>query len=304
MKKFTTIFLVILILCCSKEGTEPNSTKNGSEPDSTKNGTEPDSTADKCLNINGNVYKIMESGQFLSPNTCIQIDYSDDSIKTATDETGRFNFSLPDTITSINIVIQERDFFRLDTLITDFNNPLNFYISQIIYYFPTVDAAKWLYNVFYSTQATWKLTKYKGIESWEILTFSDSSKTGLIKCTFNGSKYNLEWRETAFDTVSVDYANCGKTYNFKLDNGYFICTRSTMAECETIFDHLVSIYAQYPIVIGFPPNSAATILIDNSIMQGRIPQRYEIQRDIGIVTFQGASDHIWGGESIRYELID
>lgn len=276
--------------------------KNSTEPDSS--GRKPDDTTDHDFDISGMVYKITESGQFPASNTPILVDYAGDSIKTVTDETGYFCVSLPDTIANIDIVIQDKDFFRLDTTITDLNHHLNFYLSQIIYYLPAMKAAKWRYHAFYGTQAASKLTEYDGIESWAILSFIDSTKTGLMKCQFEGMKYNLEWQDIAFDTISVEYAACTQTYNFKLGDGVFICAPSIMTDCATIFDHLVGIFAHYPLIVGFPPHSADTVVIDNSIMLGRMHQWYEIQRDIGLVAFAGVSDHIWGGESIQYELVN
>lgn len=176
--------------------------------------------------------------------------------------------------------------------------------NSIVNYFPIENGSKWQYNAHYQAQLTGQVISYSGIESWEILEFSNTSKTGKLKCAFAGNKYDMEWRETEFDTVAVESVDCGKDYNFKLNNGKFSYQRSSSTlECKTVFDYFVNIFADYPITVAFSPDSAEIVSIDTRIMEGKILLKYKLQRNVGIIEFLGGSDHIWGGESVSYKLI-
>ncbi|MBN2103559.1 hypothetical protein JW835_05905 [bacterium] len=175
--------------------------------------------------------------------------------------------------------------------------------DPLIYYFPAYPGKIWEYDAFYGFQATSSMEEYSGKESWEILSFSEKYKNGQIRCSFKGTKTDLEWGKNEFDTVLVEPVNCSKIYDIQLSSGVFYAFNIRDGECKTVFDFFIKYFLiDDRFVIGFFPDyqDEINIKIDGD---PELYQEYTLKKDIGLLNFTGRRCSIFGGPYLKYDII-
>ena len=284
----------ILVLCsavffvCSKNSTEPNIF---SEP---KN----------QIKLAGSVLINTLSGREPGANLDILFKYASDSSSTRTDQNGSFSVYIPDSLEQVQVIVKDSHYFNLNFLVTDFNDSLLLELDQIIYYFPAEPGTRLNYNANCKFSGHGIVRRYIGVESWEIISFSDNLQSGQLQCKFDGIYYRTDESGNKTDTTDFSDINIVKLYDFSLDNG--LChfnPGDDNPESRIIFDYFLNLFLHdNQITVGFPPPVLDLKNFINTIDSGQAYTKYTLKPETGFVSLSGFRDSVMGGWTIAYGL--
>ena len=160
---------------------------------------------------------------------------------------------------------------------------------------------QWQYDAHYHFYATYITRGLEGGETWNLTFFNETYQTAQIQCTFNGFEFEYDSIEETGDTTFID--NAATYFTIEIEDEYLLIKkRENLSSKPSVWSFITNFLDEKGLIVLHPYNIPDPI--EGKWGGGDQGRQYKIDKKIGLLYFAGYNLSVFGGNSIKYNLID